>query len=209
MLKVIKKRKSRKVTKKQIIITFLLFIIGAYLVIFPILPGVIFKLFYKGKPVYPYRTKLKNNIDEEIITSEKEDVPEGNRIVIPDIRVDMPIIEGKDEKALNLGVWHRPNTGRPGVGNMVLTGHRVGYAFLPEDIRNSISFYNLDKLEENDYVIVYWEGNEYDYEIYGSEIVNPNDIYIENKEGDERLTLYTCHPLGELSKRLVYYAKRV
>ena len=68
-------------------------------------------------------------------------------------------------------------------------------------------FYNLDKLEVDDIVIIYWQGTEYDYKIYDYLIVDSNATYIEDQDGEDRLTLYTCHPLGSNSKRLVYYAK--
>jgi len=161
---------------------------------------------YKNKEVYPYKTALMENVSQEKTIFGDKEIPEENRIIIPAINVDMPIVEGNSEKMLNLGVWHRPETGHPGVGNMVLTGHRVGYAFLPDDVKNATSFYNLDKLKEDDFVIIYWEGKEYDYQIYSHEIVAPDTLQIESQEGDERLTLYTCDPVGKNAQRLVYYA---
>ena len=191
-----------------------LFLLGLYLVLYPLVPGLVFKLFYEDKEVYPYKTKVQEKITEDLnsesgeeIVFENREIPEDNRLVLPTINVDMPIVEGEEDWALDLGLWHRPETGNPGTGNMVITGHRVGYQFLPEDVRNSTSFYNLDKLQNGDLVIVYWEGVEYDYEIDDYEVVESTDMYIEDQDGKERLTLYTCHPLGSNSHRLVYYAK--
>jgi LPXTG-site transpeptidase (sortase) family protein len=191
------------------IVLILMFFLGLYLVIYPFFPAIMYKLFQEGDETYPYVTKLESIISDGGQEFSSEEIPEDNRIVIPSISVDMPIVEGLNESVLKLGIWHRPQTGTPGNGNMVLTGHRVGYAFLPEDVKNSTSFYHLDKLEEGQYVIIYWEGVEYDYEVYKTEIVERNELSIEKQDGTERLTLYTCHPIGERSHRLVVYAKRI
>lgn len=181
------------------------FLLAIYFILFPIVPAIFFKLFYENKEFYPYETKL---IDQS--TSEgTKGIPQENRIVIPSINVDMPIVEGSSEDSLNVGVWHRPNTGAPGSGNMVLTGHRFGYAFLPTNIKAATSFYNLDKLGEGDKIIIYWNKSEYDYEVYKTEVVAPSDTYIENPTQEHILTLYTCHPLGSVDKRLVVLAKPI
>jgi LPXTG-site transpeptidase (sortase) family protein len=191
------------------IFSIILFLVGLYLVVYPFVPAILYKLFQEGKEVYPYQTELEEEVSGEGAEFGDKGIPEENRLVIPSIGVDMAIIEGDDESALNLGVWHRPGTGYPTSGNMVLTGHRVGYAFLPEDVKASTSFYNLDKVKVGDYIIVYWDQTEYDYEVYSYEVVDKTAISIESQDTGERLTLYTCHPVGQNDKRLVYYAKRI
>lgn len=183
---------------------------GLYLVLYPFVPNILFFLRLNNVELFPYTTNLEEGIlGREDKRFENKDIPDENRIVIPTISVDLPIVEGGSENVLNLGIWHRPDTGYPGSGNMVLTGHRVGYAFLPEDIKNSTSFYHLDKLKDGDYVIIYWNGVEYDYQIYGSIIVENSDMSIEDQNETERLTLYTCHPVGSTKDRLVYFAHRI
>jgi LPXTG-site transpeptidase (sortase) family protein len=203
--KIASKRKYRIGVK---IVLVLMFLVGLYLIVYPLLPAILFKLFQEGEETYPYKTRLEGIVEGDG-GFEDEDIPSENRLVIPAIGVDMPIVEGDSEEVLNLGVWHRPRTGIPGQGNMVLTGHRVGYAFLPEDIRNSTSFYHLDKLEIGSWVIIYWKGAEYDYQVYDFGIVDPTEVSVESQEGAERLTLYTCHPIGQRSQRLVYWAKPI
>lgn len=187
-----------------------LLLVGVYFIVYPVFPNLLYHLAYKNIELYPYETLLDDDSNgtgnHEAV---EKSIPEDNRIVIPKIHVDMPIVEGADGSVLDLGIWRRPGTGTPGSGNMVLTGHRVGYAFLPEDVKTSTSLYNLDKLATGDYVIVYWGGVEYDYEITGSEIVYPQDLAIESQDVGERLTVYTCHPVGSNAQRLVYYGKRI
>ena len=182
-----------------------LFLVGLYLVIYPFVPALKYKLFYENK-----EHDISDFVEYaggEDGTGEGEFVTDENRIIIPKIGVDMPIVEGQTDKALDLGVWHRPGTGSPGSGNMVLTGHRVGYAFLPEDVKASTSFYNLDKLKNGDEIYIFWNNNQYVYKVTGNEVVEPFAVYVEEPTEDERLTLYTCHPLGSNSQRLVYYAE--
>lgn len=77
--------------------------------------------------------------------------------------------------------------------------------------RNSrtIIFYNLDKVKIGDYIIVYWDGKEYDYQISTEETVLPTEARIENPTDEPQLTLYTCTPVGINSHRLVKYAKPI
>lgn len=187
------------------VLTIMIFFAGLYLVIYPFVPRWLYYLF-KDKYIFPYKTNI-GEISGVNVDNNNTDIPTENRIVIPKINVDMTIVEGSDDNVLDLGIWHRPGSGTPGRGNMVLTGHRFGYEFLPEDIRNSTSFYNLDKLVVGDIVVIYWKGEEYDYIIEGSEVVDRFDISIEEQTQEEQLTLYTCHPIGRNDKRLVYYAK--
>jgi LPXTG-site transpeptidase (sortase) family protein len=189
------------------VITTIMFLVGLYLVVYPFIPAILFKIFKEGREIYPYKTNLEEVVEEGEFA--REEIPEENRLVLPTIGVDMAIVEGDDSSVLNLGVWHRPGTGTPGSGNLVLTGHRVGYAFLPEDVKSSTSFYNLDKLKIGDYAIIYWNQVEYDYEIISYEIVDKTATFIEAQDGEEKLTLYTCHPIGQNEKRLVYYGVRV
>jgi LPXTG-site transpeptidase (sortase) family protein len=188
------------------ILKFVVLIVGLYILLYPIVPFLVYKIRYEGKEIYPYKTQIEIEQDYNAVYEER-DIPEENRLVIPAIGVDMPIIEGVGANTLDLGIWRRPRTGEPTKGNMVLTGHRVGYAFLPEKIKSSTSFYNLDKLKEGDKVLVYWEKQEYNFEIISSEVVTPEAIHIEAPTEDPRLTLYTCHPIGQNTHRLVYYAE--
>ncbi|MBN2015706.1 sortase [Candidatus Dojkabacteria bacterium] len=201
-------QKDKRVRVSLKVLLGIMFVVGLYLVFYPFIPEIQYWLLNKDREIYPYLTNLQEQQVDEGDFGGKE-IPDENRIVVPAIGVDMPIVEGGSENILNLGVWHRPGTGTPGNNNMVLTGHRVGYAFLPEDIRNSTSFYNLDKLEIGDFVIIYWQKIEYDYEIYDFEIVDRTETSIEGQDGEERLTLYTCHPIGRNDQRLVYYARRI
>lgn len=194
----------------------IIFFVGLYFLVSPFLPRIKYNLFDKGKVYLTYDTQIENLIKEqadknsEKVVDNKKGIPEGRRLVIPSINVDLPILEGVDESTLSYGVWWRPGTGDPIKGsNMVLTGHRLGYGFLPQEIQEQSSFYNLDKVKIGDYIIVYWDGKEYDYQISTEETVLPTEARIENPTDEPQLTLYTCTPVGINSHRLVKYAKPI
>jgi len=129
-------------------------------------------------------------------------VPEENRIVIPSIGVNEPILEGSGIGVIERGgTWRRPNTVNPGEsGNSVIVGHR----YYGNDVS---TFYHLDKVEVGQLFAVYWEGSELLYEVTETKIVDASAIEVEGSFNDDRLTLYTCHPIWTAKERLVVVAK--
>lgn len=127
---------------------------------------------------------------------EERPIPKDNRLVIPSIKMDGPIVQG-DEKALNHGIWLLPGTALPGSGNTALSAHRQRL------------FYHLDKVKVGDIIIVYWQGKELRYRVEKTFIVNPNDTSILNKTSDSRLVLITCEPLVAMTHRIVVEAVQV
>lgn len=132
-------------------------------------------------------------------------IPKDNRLVIPALDLDVPIVEGQTEAALNKGgVWLRPNGSTPDKGgNTVMAGHRFSYT-APRG-----PFYFLDKVKPGDQIVVYWHGKAYIYEAESRAEVPPTDGAVEAATPDSRLTLYTCTPLWSLKDRLVVVAQRV
>jgi len=201
-----------------IIIYFLLsisFLVGIFLIVYPYIPEIKYQLIDKNKTVVPYPSVIEKQIkdegkkeNKEIVVEQKE-IPKDNRLVIPSIGVDIAIVEGKTEKALNSGAWRIPGTGKPGMSNLVIAGHRMSYGFSPDEIRSKLSFYHLDKLKEGEYVLVYWQGKEYPYVVTETKIVEPTQIEIEAPTKEHVLTLYTCTPMGTSNQRLVKIAKPV
>lgn len=204
--------KNRKIGGK-LIITAAVFLCIASIIflavsIYPILE---YQFKYKDKAVYPYQsTYVESNEDQKKIVKEEKSIPEINTLVIPTIGVDVKIIEGSGDWALNDGSWHRPGTGDPvNGGNFVLTGHRFGFSWMPTDIKKKSTFYNLDKVEVGDVIIVYWDQKEYDYEVEKIFSAAPDEVSIENPTTEPQLLVYTCSLLGRNSDRLVLLAKPI
>lgn len=125
-------------------------------------------------------------------------------LLMPQIGISAPIVEGSTQEALLHGAWHIPGTGSPFAGNMVLAGHR--FAYLPP---NNTTFYNLDKLKLHQYIFIGWDSQLFTYQISKIIVVPPTDIAIEEITPTPTLTLYTCTPLWSAADRLVIVAKEI
>lgn len=189
-----------------------LIVVGAGIISYPLWPKIEYAV-SKPRSVFPYETKLNTNagLNKQVTLTRLPDIqnkpkPKGNRLVIPSINVDMPILEGPTEKTLDLGgIWHIPNTANPTIGsNTVLSGHR--WQYLPPSGR---TLYLLDKVKVGEPIIIYWKGKEYDYHVDRREIVNPSQVEILNPTGQPQLTIFTCTPLYSTSHRLVLFASLI
>jgi LPXTG-site transpeptidase (sortase) family protein len=133
---------------------------------------------------------------------------DANRLIIPKIELSQEIQSG-DASVLDRGVWHRfPERGDPlEGGNMILSGHRYIFAWLPWRVVEQSRFYNMDKLEVGDSVLVNWEGKQYDYTVSEKKTVSPNDTNIEGPSLEPKLTIYTCTLDGQADGRVVIIAQ--
>lgn len=207
-------RLQEKRSRRRLFITVALLLCAIFSGLFLLWP-----LVYKFKPVSKELTytlseetkdKLLGNTQQNSIAyTPQKNFPEENRLVIPQIGVDAEILDASTLAILTTkeGVWREPTTDNPEKGgNMVLAGHRFQY--LPP---NTNTFYNLDKLKTGERMLVIWNRKEYVYEIINVHIVTPDKVNIleDDKEIPNKLTLYTCTPLGSNAKRLVVESKLV
>ena len=192
---------------KVLVLVFLL-----YLILAPFIPEVTYQLRnllgiqYKEETLFLEEEKEDDEDSEDVGRREsrfRDFDLSGNRLVIPTIGVHIGIVEGSDESVLYRGAWRRPNTSTPDQGgNTVITGHRFHY--IPP---NNRTFYNLNKLEKDAKVFVFWDEKEYIYKVYDKFLVQPEQTEIEEPMDENILTLYTCHPLWTADQRLVVRAK--
>ncbi len=188
-----------------------LIVVGSGLVAYPFLPALRYALL-KPAPVLPYQTRLTERQDPSLKSLSSlpvvgnQPIPSDNRLVIPSIGIDMPILEGSTQKVLDRGgIWHIPDTSDPvRGGNIVLSGHR--WQYLPP---SSMTLYLLDKVQAGEPVIIYWQGQEYDYRITGREVVDPSRVEILNDTPEPKLTIFTCTPLFSTKQRLVLYGELI
>jgi len=123
------------------------------------------------------------------------------RIIIPDIQVDVVVVEGVSASALRAGAGHYPSTPLPcEAGNVAIAGHRTTYGR---------PFHNLDLLEPGDEIRLQTPIGECVYRVTGQTIVAPTDVSVIASTTDNRLTLTTCHPKGSARQRLVVTAELV
>lgn len=131
-------------------------------------------------------------------------IPQRNVLLIPQIGVDGLVYEGTDPTVLNYGIWRRPNTSTPDKGgNTVFVAHRYLYT------TGINTFYHLPKMEVGDEFVVFWEGQQYIYEVFTTETVLPTQTEIEENTQEPIVTLYTCTPLWSSEYRFVVKARPV
>jgi sortase A len=182
-------------------LTFVVILLGLYIIITPLLPQVEYWIRDKSPDaIAPYGGELAKleGADTSIPP------PEENRLVIPVIGINEPILEASNINVIkDGGTWRRPNTSNPlENNNTVIIGHRF-YG------NNVSTFYNLDKLKVGDVMAIYWEGIEFLYAVEETKVVDPSAIEIEAPTTEKQLTLYTCTPLWSAKNRLVIIAKPV
>jgi sortase A len=124
------------------------------------------------------------------------------RIIIPDIQVDVVVVEGVGSSALRAGAGHYPSTPLPCEhGNVAIAGHRTTYGR---------PFHNLDLLEPGDEIRLQVPIGECVYRVSEPwRVVSPNDVSVIASTADDRLTLTTCHPKGSARQRLIVTAQLV
>lgn len=152
-----------------------------------------------------------------------EIVPTDNRIIIPRINQNIPIVRVSSESlikrdwdaleqemqdALQLGVVHYPGTSLPGqTGNIVITGHSSYFPWDPGRFKDVFAL--LHDVVVGDRLVVYYEQDKYLYEIIETKVVLPKDIDVLKQTPQDQLTLITCTPVGTNLKRLIVKAKPI
>lgn len=149
-----------------------------------------------GYYVFPANAASQQN--EENYVFQKID-----SVVIPKIGVDIPIVEGENDSALERGAWLMPGSPSPDqLENTSFAAHR--YKYRPP---NKNTFYLLDKLETGDSIVVYWKGVKYKYQVFSSVVVDPSDTSVLEAGTEPMVTLITCTPLFSDKYRLIVKAR--
>ncbi len=134
-------------------------------------------------------------------------------LVIPKIGVNAPVATvpnqggGRYFPALGKGekLGHLENTALPGQGgNVVIFGHSSGLPGITGPYKDVFAL--LDKLEEGDEVVVWYQAVPYRYRVKESKVVGENAFEILSQEKNQ-LTLLTCWPPGTDIKRLIVIAE--
>ena len=126
-------------------------------------------------------------------------------IDISKINVKLPIYHGDEDKVLEKGVAHLPNTAFPigGVGNHSVLSAHTGYP-------TQVFFDNLNELEIGDEIKVSVLDETLTYAVTAKNIVKPDNILLLSvDEEKDLLSLITCYPYGVNSHRLIVTAERV
>lgn len=200
----------------------LLIISGVGILIFTYIPIIFTDVSYRIN--YDRRVSdVPVNIEDIIIENNSSDIQniipydpinKDFAILIPKIEVNAPVVknvstinETEYMNALAKGVAHAIGTPLPGqTGNIFMFAH------------SSLNFWQLgpyatvfnllNKLEKNDIIVLYYEGNVYEYAVIDNYVVPGwNTEPFEAEYDYSVLTLITCDPPGTTINRRVVRAK--
>jgi len=120
---------------------------------------------------------------------------QANRIQIPAIGIDAPVVQGDGWEQLKKGVGQSIGTVNPGEnGNIVLSAHN--------DIFGEIFRY-LDQLQPGDEIVLFTNQDVYVYIVTRTKIVEPTDVSVMAQTADPSITLISCYPYLVDDQRIV------
>jgi sortase A len=124
---------------------------------------------------------------------------QAQRIQIPAIGVDAPIVQGDGWEQLKKGVGQHLGTTDPGQnGNLVLAAHN--------DVFGEI-FRDLDRLKPGDTITVFTNQRPFVYVVTDSKIVAPTDVGVMDPTEKPTVTLISCYPYMKDDQRIAVTAQ--
>jgi sortase A len=121
------------------------------------------------------------------------------RMEIPKLGISAGLQSGVELRTLDRGPGHWPGTARPGQsGNVVIAGHRTSHGGI---------FRNIHNLGAGDQIVFQNSNGRFVYVVTGTQIVNPDAMWIIGQGGGARATLFACHPPGSVAQRIVVFAE--
>jgi sortase A len=116
---------------------------------------------------------------------------------IPDLKLEVPVLEGTDDAVLDRAVGRIAGTVQPGqLGNAGIAGHRDGV------------FRGLKDLEVGDWLEVETLAGIYSYQIDTISIVSPSEVEVLKPSTEAMITLVTCYPFYFVGKAPQRYIVR-
>jgi LPXTG-site transpeptidase (sortase) family protein len=161
------------------------------------------------------------NIGEKDQSTTFAITPYENRIIIPRIGENIPLVDVEMDNDLDFATMHEvfmeelrkwvvryPGTAEPGAeGNVFIFGHSSNYPWVKSQY-NSV-FALIDQLEKGDEIIIYYFQKKYVYKVTDHAIVKPGDVKtLESRDQTKKeLSLMTCWPIGTTLERIIVFAE--
>ncbi|MBS9775183.1 sortase [Candidatus Gracilibacteria bacterium] len=160
--------------------------------------------------------KYKKELDAMKINMDIEITPYENRVVIPKIGKNVPLIDIKNRtlnnegeldnifmKELEKGIVRYPGSAVPGeIGNTFIFGHSSNFPWMEGDYNDV--FATLGNIEMGDEVIVYYNQKKYIYKITEKQVITPGDVSVLNRNHNKKeISIMTCWPIGTTYNRLL------
>jgi sortase (surface protein transpeptidase) len=159
---------------------------------------------------------MKKEENKKNINLDIEITPYENRIIIPKIWKNIPLIDIKNRnikwekelenifmKELENGVIRYPWSAKPWKEwNTFIFWHSSNFPWMKWDYNDIFAL--LDKVVYNDEVIIYYWQKKYVYKIREKKVITPWDVSIlERNMKKSELTLMTCRPIWTTLNRLI------
>ncbi|MCK9272420.1 class E sortase [Candidatus Gracilibacteria bacterium] len=157
---------------------------------------------------------------DDKISLDLEVTPYENRIIIPKLGKNVPLVDVNNKSGLNFenlqdlfmkelekGILRYPGTGTPGkVGNAFIFGHSSNYPWAKGDYNDVFAL--LDNLTFGDEIIVYYNQKKFIYTITEKKVVRPGDVKVlKRDEGKKEISLMTCWPVGTTLNRMIVFGE--
>jgi sortase A len=120
------------------------------------------------------------------------------RLAIPDLGVDMVVVDGTSTGTLKKGPGRHRETFMPGEGELVyIAGHRTTYR---------APFARIDQLTPGDRVSLAMPYGRFEYVVTGHSVVDDEDLSVLRSHGRDVLALQACHPRFFATERYIVWA---
>lgn len=136
-------------------------------------------------------------------------------VIIPKIGAHAPITQNVDPdnedeylKVLMHSVAHAKGSAFPGLGGTTYLFAHSADNFWNVGRYNAV-FYLLNKMETGDDIVIFYNGQRFDYVVKKTQIVEPTEthFFAANIGQGEKVILQTCWPPGTAWKRLLVFAE--
>ena len=159
-----------------------------------------------GPILDPWLARIsEDNTEYREYESQLSGIPAMAQVAIPAIDVRLPVYHGTSEATLQKGLGHLYGSALPTGGegfHSVITGHT--------GLTTATLFDDLVDVQIGDAIYVSTFGERMKYQVYGTEIVLPDETdSLRAEAGRDLLTLVTCTPYGINTHRLLVHAERV
>lgn len=117
------------------------------------------------------------------------------RLTVLSANINHYVVFGASNNKLEYGPGYILGTSLPGTGgNFAIAGHRTTYG---------APFGSLDRVQIGETILFQTNTNEYKYKVVDIQVVSPEDNFVLQNYGDDRITLTTCHPRFSAKQRLI------
>lgn len=160
--------------------------------------------------------KMKKTQDKEKIDINIDITPYENRIIVPKIWKNIPLVDLKNRKVewqkelhwifmkeLEKWVIRYPGSAKPGKEwNTFIFWHSSNFPWAKWAYNDVFAL--LDNVTYNDEIIVFYWQEKYTYKITQKRVIKPGDVSVLDKKSDKKeITLMTCWPIWTTLNRLI------